>query len=159
MPVQESAADWVETIRGLTRASSPRQVLCVGDAAGPLLADCGLKLCEAQPRELLRRDYDSVRFDLALIVGVLDELPRPEGFALLARVRDLLARRLLLQLVVHENSDDGWTRRDVLGMGLEEVMRSGGNGIGVFQFNLYDYKLTPDWLNAENWAHPHQWKP
>jgi len=28
---------------------------------------------------------------------------------------------------------------------------------GLFKYNISDYKTTPDWLNADNWANPEMW--
>jgi hypothetical protein len=161
MPAIQQPEEWVLAIRRLARAATPREVLCVGAKAREALADSGLRLCDGQPATLLAAPYDSTTSDLAVLVDVLEEMPRQQAAALIARLRDILARRLLVKLDLQCDRRQGWTRHDLWGMGLTEALRyqEGGRSIGIYHFNLYDYKLTPDWLNARYWAHPQLWKP
>jgi hypothetical protein len=153
--------DWPATMRRLARAVSPDEVLCLGALASTTLAQTGLRLRPIQPEQLLAGLHDLGRFDLAVVAGVLEQLPHRRGTALISRLRDVHAKRLLVQLALHRELDQGWTRQDMLGLGLSEVMRclDAGRAVGLYHFNLYDYKLTPDWLNPQHWAHPHLWKP
>lgn len=40
---------------------------------------------------------------------------------------------------------------------LENSWNQASKGLNVWQFNLYDYKPRPNWLNADYWANPENW--
>lgn len=91
---------------------------------------------------------------------------------LLMRYRDLYAAHLLIAL---EHNIDlqpyGFTPFDILQTSTltEETDLSGADmtqmpaaahALGsatLWQFNLYDYKQLPNWLNADYWANPENW--
>ncbi len=87
---------------------------------------------------------------------------------LLMRYRDLYAAHVLIAL---DNTVDlkayGFTPFDVLSeQNLEEkAMDSTKSSLSdtslnlatLWQFNLYDYKQLPNWLNADYWANPENW--
>lgn len=87
---------------------------------------------------------------------------------LLMRYRDLYAAHVLITL---DNTVDlkayGFTPFDVLSeQNLEEkAMDSTKSSLSdtslnlatLWQFNLYDYKQLPNWLNADYWANPENW--
>jgi hypothetical protein len=54
-----------------------------------------------------------------------------------------------------------WENNDLLAFGLVKAgeYQMGDCRAHIYQFNILDYKLTPDWFSAEHWAHPHLWKP
>lgn len=77
--------------------------------------------------------------------------------SLLARLRDLYAAR-----VVHIDRCIRWSFADSLALGFAEVppekFRDRENGgFRAFEFEIRNYKQTPDWLNAKNWANPELW--
>ena len=39
----------------------------------------------------------------------------------------------------------------------EDNLNHASKGLNVWQFNLYDYKPRPNWLNADYWANPENW--
>ncbi|MGP9514654.1 DUF6231 family protein [Psychrobacter sp. AOP5-CZ1-12] len=91
---------------------------------------------------------------------------------LLMRYRDLYAAHLLIAL---EHNIDlqpyGFTPFDILQTSIltEDTDLSGADmtqmpaaahafGLAtLWQFNLYDYKQLPNWLNADYWANPENW--
>ncbi|MGP5406996.1 DUF6231 family protein [Psychrobacter celer] len=91
---------------------------------------------------------------------------------LLMRYRDLYAAHLLIAL---EHNIDlqpyGFTPFDILQTSIltEDTDLSGADmtqmpaaahALGsatLWQFNLYDYKQLPNWLNADYWANPENW--
>ncbi len=112
---------------------------------------------------------DRVRFDLAIVVGLLEQTNRHTAQTVLSRLRDLYARRLLVRVDVTGAHAQGWSEVDLLAMGLYrmgEAEPGTGSGPGsgaapgdaaallTYVFDLYDYKPTPDWLNSRFWAHP-----
>ncbi len=99
------------------------------------------------------------RQSLAVLVDPLAALPRREAEALLAALRDLHAEALLLLTPLQAAEGEGWTAADLLALGLRQVAatRHGGRDWRLCHFNLYDYKVTPDWFNPRFWAHPERW--
>ncbi|MGP5063700.1 DUF6231 family protein [Psychrobacter celer] len=91
---------------------------------------------------------------------------------LLMRYRDLYAAHLLIAL---EHNIDlqpyGFTPFDILQTSIliEDTDLSGADmtqmpaaahafgSATLWQFNLYDYKQLPNWLNADYWANPENW--
>ena len=81
----------------------------------------------------------------------------------LMRYRDLYAAHLLVAL---DDSIDlkpyGFTPFDILdeplvNIGDIESITSATVSATFWQFNLYDYKQLPNWLNADYWANPENW--
>lgn len=102
------------------------------------------------------------RHDAALLSDVVGRLPRDDAASVIARVRDLHARRLCL--LVDEQVTQGATPLDgneLRALGLRVLPAVQGLP-RVYGFDMASYKATPDWLNARHWAHPelfdrHRW--
>jgi len=55
---------------------------------------------------------------------------------------------------------EGWHLTDLFSFALSKVasyLQEDQTEIGLFKYNINDYKKTPDWLNADNWANPQMW--
>lgn len=90
----------------------------------------------------------------------------PQYIPLLMRYRDLYAAHLLIAL---DSTLDlkayGFTPFDILSK--PSLKDAGSRAIHtssstdslptLWQFNLYDYKQLPNWLNADYWANPENW--
>lgn len=103
-----------------------------------------------------------VPFDLVLVGGIIEQLDRRDGGILLATLRDLHARTLIVQILDAFVADEtSWSLADMLAFGFERLgsFKEPEGTVDVYRFSLNDYKKTPDWLNPSNWAHPHLWKP
>ena len=88
---------------------------------------------------------------------------------LLMRYRDLYAAHLLI--AINDTADlkaYGFTPFDILSEKPEEMVSvnqadSAESNVPssatttLWQFNLYDYKQLPNWLNADYWANPENW--
>ncbi len=81
----------------------------------------------------------------------------------LMRYRDLYAAHLLVAL---DSSIDlkpyGFTPFDILSepsLDISDIesITSSTVSAALWQFNLYDYKQLPNWLNADYWANPENW--
>jgi hypothetical protein len=57
------------------------------------------------------------------------------------------------------SNSQGWLLNDLFSFALKKVASYPCNGIeyGLFTYHIDDYKKTPDWLNADNWANPEMW--
>lgn len=96
--------------------------------------------------------------DLAFI-QVDEALPVAGGCALLARLRDLHARKVLVIVAAHLNHTP-WDRRSLIGLGFTphgEAVDEAGERLLLYQFDIATYKTTPDWLSPEHWANPELW--
>lgn len=141
--------DWVQ-------AQQPQSLLWVAPAAHAL-PDA---LQSATPRveriaPTAWRSLGEQVFDVAVLMHALAELDRREGAELLARLRDVGARRIL----VAARTDGQWRRNDFLGYGFQLFGRfqTEPAPVAVYRFDLYDYKPVPEWLNARHWANPQLW--
>ena len=83
---------------------------------------------------------------------------------LLMRYRDLYAAHVLIAL---DDTVDlkayGFTPFDVLNEQpledkvINKAKSASSDSATLWQFNLYDYKQLPNWLNADYWANPENW--
>lgn len=91
------------------------------------------------------RELMSRRWSLVILV----ESDRPEllSEAQLAHLRDCAAERVLLCSETIEFSQ-------ALALGFRRSKRHPA----LYVFDLFDYKSTPDWFNAKNFAHPHRFR-
>ncbi|WP_352309851.1 DUF6231 family protein [Psychrobacter sp. W2-37-MNA-CIBAN-0211] len=90
----------------------------------------------------------------------------PQYIPLLMRYRDLYAAHLLIALdSTLDLKSYGFTPFDILS---EPSLKDAGSRAihassstdslpTLWQFNLYDYKQLPNWLNADYWANPENW--
>lgn len=156
------------TIEEALAAAPARSLLAVGEDSARLFA----AYCERHPAtrlvELSGADPAkalgaSPPFDLAFVANTLERLPRAEGARLIAGLRDLYATRLYV-LVPTGTAWDGqldslWSATDLIAYGLKASARYAidGRPVQLFRHDLYDYKETPDWLNAKHWANPELW--
>lgn len=92
------------------------------------------------------------RQDLVAVGNVLEHLARRDGEILLAGLRDLYARRVLLRLIPGST----WHHTRILSFGFTQLARVAGDAedIRYYGFDVSTYKTTPDWLNARYWANP-----
>ncbi|MGH8628748.1 MAG: DUF6231 family protein [Gammaproteobacteria bacterium] len=149
-----------ERVRSLT----PQSLLVLGsDRMGLVdlasLAGAVSRIEVVEQEILLKRWSGEDRYDLALIVGALEHLPKPEALALLSRIRDLQARRMMMVLPMgpswsgHESQ---WDPSEPLALGMTLYLSSSvaGSPVHVYEFDIERYKATPDWLNPTHWANP-----
>lgn len=75
----------------------------------------------------------------------------------LSRLRDLLARRVLI--IVRPDAGPIWSRHTMIGCGYTHLAdcQHQDAELALFQFDINTYKHTPDWLGPSNWANPEMW--
>ncbi|MEM7208488.1 MAG: DUF6231 family protein [Pseudomonadota bacterium] len=146
--------------RALMRTSAASALLIGRDA--PALA----QICEAQLSQLdvtvcerVCEYQSSRRFDAAFLVGALEEMEKPDGKALVARLRDVDARYTCVAVPLSNIDSNGWSAADMLALGFKRVSNHGHHEqqAVIFDFSLHNYKATPRWLNKDNWANPEMW--
>lgn len=147
-------------ILGLLQRLAPGKLLGIGAKAGELVQTFaaqhpGRRALELQVSEdTVDLDFEEP-FDCVLVTDTLEHLPKRQAGILLSRLRDLYARYLLVAVPVGASTADSatrWSEPDLLAYGLRRLGRYGD--LCVYSFDIYDYKLTPDWLNSKYWAHP-----
>lgn len=116
----------------------------------------------------LTQQQTSERYELACFwLPSLSQEQLQLYIPLLMRYRDLYASHLLIAL---DNNIDlkayGFTPFNILDNQTSEAdgspqtnssLRSDLPTAILWQFNLYDYKQLPNWLNADYWANPENW--
>lgn len=107
-----------------------------------------------QPEQAAPGALKGAVYDLAVVTGTLERLPRKDAGTLLSRLRDLHSKRFLVLLRL--GGEDGWSNTDLIAYGMKRC-GSFPDDYALYRFNIYDYKDTPDWLNAKYWAHPERW--
>jgi len=174
MPIQRKnvAKTWQSAEALLERqleAFAPRSILALGDTASGLVqgfcrqaSDCDLVSLDASQAadELLSR-ADSRRHDFGLVAGFLEQVDKETGNAVLARLRDVLVRRLCV--VVEdphgEDREARWSNAEMAAFGFSFLGRFKiqGRDLELYGFDIANYKQTPEWLNARHWANPERW--
>ncbi len=95
------------------------------------------------------------RYDLAFVILDSDEfdvLSTSEKTQLLVKLRDLMAKRIVVVSHMHE-------QKLLRALGFTQLLdpNQETTASGVWQFNILSYKQVPDWLNAKYWANPENW--
>lgn len=113
------------------------------------------------------------RHDVAIAIDVFEHVDKPTGYQLLSRLRDLLALQYCVALPFNQprqkstgklDTQHEWLLTDLFGFALQRVAvyentsADDRQPIGLFKYNIKDYKKTPDWLNSDNWANPEMWE-
>ena len=147
----------------------PASLLAMGPQALALVADhqsahpdCQITYLDPDGtldgEKLLKELAGHGRFDFAVLRGVLERMDAETGAHLLARLRDVHAKRICLAL----SSDHGehqWQPAELIAMGFTHWSTETINAapLELYGFDLGTYKPAPDWLNPRHWAHPEHW--
>lgn len=97
------------------------------------------------------------RYDLALVADLLEHLPRADGIALLGRLRNLHAARVL---AFHApGGEDPWTLDDFIALGFrrEAQFSDGARALALYGYDLATYNHEREWNNPRFWANPQNW--
>ncbi|MGH8659184.1 MAG: DUF6231 family protein [Gammaproteobacteria bacterium] len=146
------------------RSLAPQSLLVLGSDQMGLVDRASLTATvpriEVVEQDILLRHWSGEdRYDLALIVGALEHLPKPEALALLSRIRDLQARRMMMVLPIGlawSGHQSQWDPSELLALGMTLYLNSSvaDKPVHVYEFDIERYKATPDWLNPKHWANP-----
>lgn len=98
--------------------------------------------------------------ELTAELAILDAeaaLPRETATALVSRLRDIHAERVIV--IAAESQGAALSRHALIGLGFHRraVSADGDVRRRWYEFDMAHYKVTPDWLNARNWANPELW--
>jgi hypothetical protein len=92
------------------------------------------------------------QFNCAVLEGLPGKLNKSDAESIVAHLRDVLAQRLLWLV----EAGSPWTRQDLLALGFR-LLDKADNGDELYGYDIDNYKITPDWLNAKHWANPEKW--
>lgn len=149
--------DAVEEILAWLYQTEPRRLLLICPPDSPLygaVTRVHEDTRHLEPGRATPETLSGTAYDLAVIARTLEKLSRKDAGMLLSRLRDLHTRRFLT--LVRLGGEGDWTNTDLIAYGMKRCGRF-ANDYALYRFNIYDYKDTPDWLNAKYWAHPERW--
>ena len=157
-------------IETLINVAQPSRILLIGDCDPEFLQnyqtqksliqqDCLVSTLSCDDIDELWQTQEA--FDVAIVVNLFEHIDKNKGMQVLSRLRDVLSPQycIALPLSPDTNTND-WHLTDLFSFALSKVAsykQENGREIGLFKYNLNDYKKTPDWLNADNWANPQMW--
>lgn len=153
-----------DDLQRLLQRVQPDSVLLVGEGARQLSERYarehpGCVSAQAHDLDELAAAERDEPYQMALVVDALEHIDKTEALALLARLRDVSAHQVVVAVPIGDGqagTQSSWFAEDMVAMGM---YRAGtyvedSRTVHVYCFDLYDYKPTPDWLNARYWAHP-----
>jgi hypothetical protein len=161
--------DLLFDIETLVSVAQPKSILILGPRPTGFLADyqqqCGLlnhpiSIETVDKPDVKMQIKSTLQYDLGILLGGLERVDKSLGGQLISRLRDVQCRQFCLVTSLDKQpSAETWGLVDMLSFGLRSVAtyEVEQQHIGLFKYNLKDYKKTPDWLNADNWANPEMW--
>ncbi len=145
-----------QALAALLEHHAPQRLLLVGtrfpalDAFATAHPQASIDVAAPGP---LPADLAGKRYDLALLVDCLEHLPKRNGLELVGGIRNLNASRIA---VLADLAASGWGDTDFYALALQanERFQREDQVLGLYTYDLRDYKQVPDWLNAKFWANP-----
>ncbi|MGI9303478.1 MAG: DUF6231 family protein [Gammaproteobacteria bacterium] len=138
-------------------ASQPKSILVIGPD-GDELFGAYLRNHPDVRYQRLGADFEKIgtRSDLAFMSNTLEHMDKHDGGMLISRLRDLYCNQLYVAATLQP---DHWSSAELIALGLRPVKKyvQDDAELGLFRYDLHDYKITPDWLNNRNWANPDLW--
>ncbi len=158
---------YADDLRKLLEQYRPRSILLLDPGGTELCTpylnahpDCRLEHIGAHPT---MTDLPTAeRYDICVVANTLERMQKVSGGQLIARLRDLLTQRLFIVVPAGDGWPDvenRWEMGDFIAFGMQLVADYDRDGrqLQMYKFDIGDYKLTPEWLNARHWAHPERW--
>lgn len=171
-------------IETLINSAQPRHILLLGNVEPDFLQDyVTQKKLLNQECQITHISVDKLdelwalneRFDVGLALNIFEHIDRETGNQVLSRLRDVLTSQYCVALpLAHQLTQQTdqqtqqltqqpttplWQLTDLFGFALSKVASYDDTEprLTLFKYNINDYKKTPDWLNADNWANPQLW--
>jgi len=157
-------------IETLINVAQPSRILLIGNCEAEFLQsyqeqkllikqDCHVSTISCERIDELWETQQI--FDVAIAVNLFEHLDKNKGMQVLSRLRDILSPQYCIALPLSQQaSNNDWHLTDLFSFALSKVAsypQENKPDIGLFKYNINDYKKTPDWLNADNWANPQMW--
>lgn len=131
----------------------PAHLLLVGnDLCEPLAQHAAAQACTVLKLSAAQVELKQMqtRFDLAIVTEFDCATQAAGARAMLAGLRDLYARRLLVLAAPI-------CRAELNALGFSLLKEYQDSEKLLYGFELKTYKPLPDWLNAQYWANPEMW--
>ncbi len=157
MTMAISTTDIVELVQALGLEAVDEGLLIVGSVASDASNCAGANIIQIG-RVVNASDVDGkLRADLAIVADQVEHMTKESGIHLLSRMRDLIARRVLLIV-----RGDAWAVDELLALGYLQVdyprpeqneKRPSIDG----RYFLYDpnrFHEPREWNNSRDWANP-----
>ena len=95
------------------------------------------------------------RFDLALVIGLLEGVDRREGEQIIGRLRNYHTDHLFVLV----GDDPRWAANDWFGLALQRADQFdvAGQHLTLYGYDLASYNRTRSWNNPKYWANPENW--
>ncbi|MGB7754606.1 MAG: DUF6231 family protein [Salinisphaera sp.] len=100
------------------------------------------------------------RAELAIVIDAPRALGRPATRELLGRLRNYAASAIVAAFpMARAGQADEWSQSDFLGLGFRRLRPNNAieSAYWLYRYDIFDYKITPEWLNSRHWANPSQW--
>lgn len=159
--------DWRDDVTGIVAALRPSTLLAVmprDNALWDRLAQCvrNTQCRRVSGADLLAADSTMATGQLALVAGTLEYLDKRRAGNVIARLRDIYCAVLYVVVPVGDRWPglvSHWENHELLAYGLRRARRYSveGRPLCLYHYDIYDYKLTPDWLNTRHWSNPNRW--
>jgi len=157
-------------IETLVNVAQPTRILVVGDCDTDFLSSYleqkeliqqSCEITSVNCNELEQLWQFDQPFDTAIVLNLFEHIEKSKGMQVLSRLRDVLSPQYCIALPLSEKTTaTEWHLTDLFSFALRKVSSyelDDQSQIGLFKYNINDYKKTPDWLNSDNWANPHMW--
>ena len=156
--------DHTESLQDLLAELKPRSILLLGLLGEHLIDDYlsahrDCELAFAEPDHVLDQLDSLPCYDLVLVSNTIEYMPRDRAIQLIARLRDVHARKLILFVATGDEWPDvvsQWSKSDLLALGFMQMAENtvSGRPIHIYGYDILTYKTCPDWLNGRFWANP-----
>jgi hypothetical protein len=95
------------------------------------------------------------RFDVALVIGMLERLERHEGEQVIGRLRNYHTEHLFVLM----EDDPRWPMNDLFGLALQRTAEFDmqGHHLTLYSYDLSSYNHVRSWNNPQYWANPENW--
>lgn len=159
--------DWRDDIIGIVEALRPSAVLAVMPEDNALWHRLTRSAPDTDCRRisganLLARDAKVNPSQLALVAGTLEYMDKRQAGNVIARLRDLYSMVLYAAVPIGASwrgQVSYWENQELIAYGLRPARQYSveSKSLGLYHYDIYDYKLTPDWLSNKHWANPQRW--
>lgn len=98
--------------------------------------------------------------EIAIVIDAPSVLSRVQTRQLLAALRNRGIGAIVAAFRVEPARSEGrWSTSEFLGLGFRRLpaTRDIRSHYWLYRYDIHDYKITPDWLNARHWANPGRW--
>lgn len=102
------------------------------------------------------------RYELGIVYDLLEHVDKGTAARVIARLRDLQTERFYVIVPIGDQWQDmasTWQSADMIAYGLSLVAsyQQEGKPLQLYEYDINEYKRTPDWLNPKDWANPELW--